>query len=90
MSLKHDSGDYDFFGTRPPEEDQYPCENYHIEKITGDNRRPGMPEQDKYLVRFRPHPSFGWLGCATFRTGAEAESFALSLTAEGYPPQEEQ
>ena len=60
---------------------------YTIEKITGDNRRPGMPEQG-YLVRFRPHPTFGWLCCETFRFKTKAKAFAMSLTPEGDRPKE--
>jgi hypothetical protein len=49
------------------------------EHITGDNRRPGMDPTHTYLVRYNSSPRFGWLCCATFATGAEAESFADSL-----------
>ena len=38
-----------------------------LEPITGDNRRPGMDPADKFLVRYKPHPRFGWVCCATFR-----------------------
>ena len=58
---------------------------YHIEKITGDNRRPGMP-QEGYLVRYRPHNDFGWTGCATFKTIQEANAFASTLTPNGDLP----
>jgi hypothetical protein len=86
MSLKYDNGDYEnFFGTRPPEEDKYPCVNHHIEKITGDNRRPGML-QEGYLVRYRLHKDFGWTGCATFKTLPEANAFASTLTPDGDLP----
>ena len=61
--------------------------NYLLEKITGDNRRPGMPEHG-YLVRFRPHPSWGWTCCKTFRFATQAKAFALSLTPEGDSPEE--
>jgi hypothetical protein len=64
------------------------AKRYHIEKITGDNRRPGMEHQEGFLVRYRPHPQFGWLGCRTFATQGEAESFAATLTPEGELPQE--
>jgi hypothetical protein len=89
MSLKYDNGDYEnFFGTRPPEEDKYPCVNHHIEKITGDNRRPGML-QEGYLVRYRLHKDFGWTGCATFKTLPEANAFASTLTPDGDLPMTE-
>jgi hypothetical protein len=58
---------------------------YHIEKISGDNRRPGML-QDGYLVRYRPHKNFGWTGCATFKTLPEANAFACTLTPDGDLP----
>jgi len=57
-----------------------------IEKITGDNRRPGMPEKHKYLIRYRLHELFGWTGCRTFLTMKEAKAFAASLTPEGDLP----
>lgn len=63
-----------------------PSKPYHIEKITGDNRRPGMDHQEGYLVRYRPHESFGWLGCRTFATPDEAEAFAATLTPSGELP----
>jgi hypothetical protein len=50
-----------------------------IEKITGDNRRPGMDASHTHLVRYDSSPRFGWLCCATFKTLAEAEAFADSL-----------
>lgn len=56
---------------------------YHVEGITGDNRRPGMPSDHQYLVRYRLHPSFGWTGCRTFARLEEAGVFAGSLTPEG-------
>lgn len=55
---------------------------YEIQKINGDNLRPGMPKEG-YLVRYRPHPDFGWTGRRCFATMGEAESFAASLTPEG-------
>jgi len=58
---------------------------YHIEEITSDNRRPGMP-QEGFLVRYRPHPDFGWLSCKTVDTKEEAEMFADILTPEGDLP----
>jgi hypothetical protein len=58
---------------------------HSIEKITGDNRRPGMP-QEGYLVRYRPHNDFGWTGCATFKTIQEANAFAGTLTPDGDLP----
>jgi hypothetical protein len=59
---------------------------YHIEKITADNRRPGMKHQEGYLVRYRPHPSYGWTGLRTFDTQPEAETFTGTLTQEGDLP----
>lgn len=56
---------------------------FHIEKIDGSNRRPGMKHHEGYLVRYRPHETFGWLGCRTFATLEEAESFAASLNSSG-------
>ncbi len=60
--------------------------NFETEKITGDNWRPGMP-QEGFLVRYRPHPSFGWTGRRCFANPAEAETFTSSLTPEGDLPQ---
>ena len=57
--------------------------NYHIEEITGDNRRPGMEHQTGCLVRYNPHASFGWLCCRTFPNQKEAQDFADTLTPEG-------
>ncbi len=59
---------------------------FHIELITGDNRRPGMLADHLYLVRYRPHPSFGWTGCRTYASLDEAGAFAGSLTPEGDLP----
>ncbi len=59
--------------------------NFIIEKITGDNRRPGML-QEGYLVRYRLHKDFGWTGCATFETLPEANAFASTLTPDGDLP----
>lgn len=59
---------------------------YHIEAITGDNRRPGMKHQDGFLCRYRPHETFGWLCCRTFATQEEAQAFAATLTPEGDLP----
>ena len=50
---------------------------YVIEKITGDNWRPGMP-MEGYLVRYGLN-AFGWKYCRTFATAEEAEDFASSL-----------
>ena len=61
-------------------------EKYSIEEITADNRRPGMKHETGYLVRYRPHESFGWTGCRTFATLEEAETFAATLTPEGDLP----
>lgn len=57
--------------------------NYLIEKITGDNRRPGMEHTDGYLIRYRPHPDYGWLSCKTVANLPEAEAFAANLTPDG-------
>jgi len=46
-----------------------------LELITGDNRRPGMPADHKYLVRYHQHPTFGWLCCRTFLSEAAAKEF---------------
>ena len=62
---------------------------YHIEKITNDNRRPGVDLQEGFLVRYRPHESFGWLCCRTFATLQEAETFAASLDSTGNLPAQE-
>lgn len=56
---------------------------FHIEKINADNRRPGMKHQEGYLVRYRPHKTFGWTGCRTFSTLPEAEAFAAALDSTG-------
>lgn len=61
---------------------------YHIEKITGDNRRPEMEHHAGYLIRYRLHPQFGWTGCKTVATLEDAEAFASTLTAEGDLPEE--
>lgn len=58
---------------------------YQIEKINGDNRRPGMP-QEGYLIRYRFHPDFGWTCCQTVATEEEANTFASCLTLEGDLP----
>jgi len=60
--------------------------NYSIEKITTDNYRPGTKHREGFLVFYRSHPEFGWTGRRSFATLEEAESFAASLTAEGYLP----
>jgi hypothetical protein len=57
----------------------------NIEKITGDNRRPGMLEKG-FLVRYRPHKDFGWTGCRSFETLQEAEDFTGTLTLDGDLP----
>lgn len=57
---------------------------YHIEKITADNRRPGMKHPDGFLIRYRPHRDFGWLSCRTVATENEAILFATTqLDANG-------
>lgn len=51
---------------------------YEIEKINSDNWRPGMPKEG-FLVRYRPHPDFGWTGLRCFPSQKEADTFAFSL-----------
>lgn len=46
-----------------------------LEPITGDNRRPGMNPDHKFLVRYNSHPRFGWLCAHTFLTEKEALDF---------------
>jgi hypothetical protein len=55
--------------------------NTSTEKITADNRRPGMPLDHTWLVRYDSHPAHGWLCCATFATESEAEAFAAAKEA---------
>jgi len=55
-----------------------------LEPITGDNRRPGMPPDHKFLVRYNPHPRFGWLCCATFIRREFAEAFQRVKEAEAH------
>ncbi len=62
-------------------------ERYSIQKITSDNRRPGMPPEAVYLVRYRLHERFGWLCCRTFTTLEAAESFSATLTPDGDLPE---
>lgn len=50
---------------------------YHIEPITNDNRRPGMP-QEGYLVRYGLS-DYGWLQTHICKTEEEANTFAKSL-----------
>ena len=58
--------------------------NYHFEEITADNYRPGFEHRTGHLVRYNPHPSFGWLCCRTFASLPKAELFvANELTPEG-------
>jgi len=52
--------------------------NTLIEEINGDNRRPGMPADHTYLVRYDRSERFGWLCCKTFPNEAEALAFAES------------
>jgi hypothetical protein len=56
---------------------------YQIEKVNGDNRRPGMKHPDGYLIRYRPHPDFGWTGCRTVPTEDDAKAFAATLNEHG-------
>lgn len=60
---------------------------FHIEEINSGNWRPGMLREG-HLVRYRPHPSFGWLCCRCFPSQPEAEAFAASLDSTGNIPQE--
>jgi len=54
----------------------------YLEPITGDNRRPGMYPEDKFLVRYNSHSRFGWLCCAAFRYQELAEAFQRAKEAE--------
>jgi hypothetical protein len=47
--------------------------NYSLEKITGDNRRPGMPPEG-FIVRYDLGDS-GWKKAKIFETSEEAEKF---------------
>jgi len=60
--------------------------NYCIEVINGDNRRPGMRYEEGFLVRYRPHASYGWLCCRTLPNLEEAEAFAATLNEKGDLP----
>lgn len=64
-----------------------PCDGlpvYEIEKISGDNWRPGMKYREGFLVRYRRHPDFGWTGCRAFPDMREAVAFAQdALDASG-------
>ena len=51
--------------------------HYYIEKINGDNRRPGMPENG-YIVRYELC-DYGWKYAKIFTDLAEAEKFAKEL-----------
>lgn len=68
--------------TRPINSRGIVMKKYYIERINGDNKRPGMPDSG-YLVRFRFHPDFGWTGMKCFKSQKEAEYFANNLTPEG-------
>lgn len=59
---------------------------FHIEPITGDNRRPGMEHREGFLVRYRPHEAYGWTGCRTFPNQEEADAFAATLDPSGNLP----
>ena len=59
-------------------------ERYSIQKITSDNRRPGMPPEAVYLVRYRLHESFGWLCCRTFTSLEAAEDLFLGNADPGW------
>lgn len=54
----------------------------NYQKITGDNRRPGMDPSHKWLVRYNPHATFGWLSCRTFLAEPEARQFAKDQVAK--------
>lgn len=51
---------------------------FHIESITGDNRRPGDPESG-FIVLYRLHELYGWTGRKVCNTRTEAESFAEKI-----------
>lgn len=53
--------------------------SYTIAKINGDNRRPGMPKDHNWLVRYDPSTSHGMMSCHTCRTAIEALRFAATL-----------
>jgi len=55
--------------------------DHTIEKIKGDNHRPGMPESG-WLVRYSLSEHFGWMRMKTFSSQVEAEEFAKSLVPE--------
>jgi hypothetical protein len=52
--------------------------HFHIEKITVDNRRPGMPQKG-FLVRYQPSDDHGWLCCKALPTMKAAKEFANNL-----------
>jgi len=52
-----------------------------LEKINGDNKRPGMPEIG-YLVRYDLSEYHGWMCMRCFDTLIEAEAFAAEKEAE--------
>jgi hypothetical protein len=60
-----------------------PYKPYEIEKINSDNRRPGDKHLEGYLVRYRPHPDFGWTGRRTYASLEEAEDFVKTLCEKG-------
>lgn len=51
---------------------------HNKEKITGDNRRPGMKSEHTYLVRY-DLGDYGWRCCATFIDEAAADNFIKTL-----------
>jgi hypothetical protein len=53
---------------------------YHIEKITGDNRRPNMPDTG-YIIRYGVG-DFGWKYCKTFNTLEELQEFVKNTVEE--------
>jgi hypothetical protein len=55
---------------------------YQIEKISGDNWRPEMP-QEGWLVRYELW-QYGWKYMKTFASKEESESFVESLKERGY------
>lgn len=56
---------------------------FRIEKINGDNRRPGMNPAHTHLVSYRLHPDFPWTWCRTCATEQDAERFVAELTPDG-------
>lgn len=55
---------------------------FSFEKITNDNRRPGMPKNHMLLVRYDSF-KFGWRCCRTFKTVPEAKNFITGFNLLG-------